>query len=251
MVLKIINFLKNKLNVCKLHFTYKKFLHDRSEDNLLIDIPTRLSYNFFESPVEYFSHYESFCVWATKIIKKQSTIIGSDLNILDLGGLKLNNALLAEDYKVSSIVLADCDDKISNVKYIYQDASKPLQLGSKSYDIFTSPVSLQLIGFGRYGDKLDPNALCNLIGELDRVLKNKSHLIISISYGKNILEFNRGYILDLQKIKILFNKWNLVDYIIDNNSSGKGFNYNERFTKDLRIKNDIGDYRVIFLHFER
>lgn len=174
------------------------------------------------------------------------------IRILDIGNLKVTNALIALDNDVSSLVLMDCEDRISDVNYMVQDIKNPLSLDDCSYDVFTSSVSLHLVGLGRYGDELNPNTLINFIGELDRVMKEKSELIFSISYGKNCLTFNGGWTFDIETLKNLFNKWELHDWLIDNHSSHTVKSYKERFTKDLSLKGWAeGEYRVIFLHFKR
>ena len=104
----------------------------------------------------------------------------------------------------------NCEDKISDVKYIIQDIGKPLKFNDNSFDIFSSSVSLHLVGLARYGDELNPNALIHFIKELDRVMKEKSELIFSISYGKNCLIFNEGWKFDIETLKKLFDKYELI-----------------------------------------
>lgn len=201
------------------------------------------------NPHEFFSHYDSYSFWLAKKIKEMN---GNSQNILDVGNLKVTNALLSLSNTVTSLTLMDCEDRISNVNYIIQDIAKPLQLADSSFDIFTSLASLHLVGLGRYGDEINPNTLINFIRELDRVMKKNSDLIFSISYGKNCLAFNEGWKFDIEILKKLFDKWELVDWLIDNHSSHTVKPYTERFTKDLSLDGWVeGEYRVIFLHFKR
>jgi hypothetical protein len=110
---------------------------------------------------------------------------------------------------------------------------------------------LHLIGLDRYGDKLDPNSLLNFIKELDRVMKPSSDLIFSITLRENYSSFNNGYVFDIKTIKILFNKWDLTDYLIDNNAHSEHKFFNERYTRGLdRTDYQFGNYRKIFLHFK-
>jgi SAM-dependent methyltransferase len=171
---------------------------------------------------------------------------------LDVGNIKVTNAILSIEHNVTSLVLMDCEDRISNVNYIIHDIANPLPFEKDSFDIFTSSVSLHLVGLGRYGDSINPNTLINFISELDRVMKPKSDVIISISYGKNFLSFNEGWKFDMNTLKELFKNWKLIDYLIDNHSSHIVKNYTERFTKDLNLDDwELGEYRVIYLHFKR
>lgn len=45
-------------------------------------------------------------------------------------------------------VLADCGDTISRVHYVRHDVADPLPFADASFDVFTSTVSLPLIGLG-------------------------------------------------------------------------------------------------------
>ena len=47
-------------------------------------------------------------------------------------------------------------DNISDIRYIKHDIPNVLPFSDKTFDIFTSPSTLHLIGQGRYGDELNP-----------------------------------------------------------------------------------------------
>ena len=51
------------------------------------------------------------------------------------------------------------------------DVSDPLPFESNSFDVFSSVVRLHLIGLGRYGDKINHNALLDFVLEIERVIK--------------------------------------------------------------------------------
>jgi len=203
-----------------------------------------------DDPTEFFSHYEAFSFWLASKLNSH----GGRRTILDIGSKKITNAILSASHDVTAIVLRNCHDRLSNVKYVIHDVSYRLPFKDKCFDTFTSMVSLPLVGLGRYGDRLDPNCLIHLIAELDRVMKKDSELIFSFCLGKDMLHFNNGWFLELDTIKKIFGPWRLRDYLVDNFSSP----YNEmdlateRYSQDAnteRIGN--GSYRVIFLHFSR
>lgn len=159
---------------------------------------------------------------------------------------------LSAHHNVSSLVLANPSDKLSNTKYITHDVSNELPFQNNSFDIFTSTVSIPLLGLGRYGDKVDPNAIENFIQELSRVMRNGSTIYISMCLGHNILCFNNGYYLTIEKIEQLFYNFKLKEYIIDM-WSGQNVNYSlERFINkcDLNLI-PISDYKVIIMKFEK
>ena len=203
-----------------------------------------------DDPTEFFTHYEAFSFWmASKLNNLKERRM-----ILDIGSKKITNAILSASHDVTAIVLRDCHDGLSNVKYVIHDVSYRLPFGDKFFDTFTSMVSLPLVGLGRYGDRLDPNCLIHLIAELDRVMKNDSELIFSFCLGKDMLNFNNGWFLELDTIKKLFGPWRLKDYLVDNYSSpyNKMDFTTERYSRDTNTERiGYGNYRVIFLHFSR
>ena len=159
---------------------------------------------------------------------------------------------LSAYHNVTSLVLANPSDTLSNTKYIKHDVSNVLPFENKTFDIFTSTVSIPLLGLGRYGDRVDPNAIENFIGELDRVMKDKSTLYISMCLGHNILCFNNGFYLTIEKIEKLFSNFKLKDTLIDM-WSGQNRNYlTERFVKTCDIKQiHSNDYKVIIMKFQK
>jgi SAM-dependent methyltransferase len=249
---KACNFLKKVENRLKNIFFYKKLkLYNSMMDKKhpFKNFPQKMIGNCSANPHEFFSHYDAYSLWLYRKITLKN---GGGKLILDVGNRKVTNAILSVTNKVTALVLMDCEDKLSNINYIIHDIAKPLPFEDNSYDVFTSLASLHLVGMSRYGDELNPNTLFNFIGELDRVLKDNSELIFSITYGKNCLTFNNGWIFDLDTLKMLFKPWELVDFLLDNNSSPNIKEYNERFTKNLSLENwQEGEYRTIFLHFKR
>lgn len=229
---------------------FKIYKSMMNEGHPFKNMPMKVIGDCSADPYEFFNHYDAFSVWLVRKLKLLGE--GKRLKILDVGSRKVVNAIIALEHDVTSIVLKDCEDSISDVKYIIQDIVKPLDLPDNYFDVFTSTVTLHLVGLGRYGDELNPYTLINFIGELDRVMKKNSDLIFSISYGKNCLTFNEGWKFDIQTLKKLFSKWELYDWLIDNHSGIPVKSYRERFTKDLSLDGWAeGEYRVIFLHFRR
>jgi hypothetical protein len=76
------------------------------------------------------------------------------------------NGILSATHDFTSLVLADCGDRLSNVNYVRHDVSDALPFPDHSFDVFTSMVSLPLVGMARYGDRLDPDCLIRLVAEL-------------------------------------------------------------------------------------
>ncbi|MDO8713799.1 MAG: DUF268 domain-containing protein [Polynucleobacter sp.] len=240
--------MERKVKYHALKKVYGKYKEGINEQHPFSKFQKSLIGDTSADPLEFFSHYDAYSFW----LAQKLMVAGNGKSILDVGNLKVTNGMLSLTNDVTSLVLADCEDKISSVSYVIQDISKPLNLSDNSFDVFTSSVSLHLVGLGRYGDEVNPNALIQFVDELNRVMKEKSELIFSISYGRNFLAFNEGWKFDIETIKSIFGQWELVDWLVDNKSSHTVHPFEQRFTKDLSLDGwGYGEYRVIFLHFKR
>lgn len=245
--------IRRKLAVIKQRTQAKKFIEAVFLDSPLYNLPVKLVGDSSGDPREFLNHYSAYGFWLANKLKASST--GKDkTSILDVGSPKMINAILSAEHDITAVVLADCKDSITNIKYVYHDVTEPLPFEDSLFDMFTSTVSLPLIGLARYGDKLDANSLVKFIRELDRVMKPDGELILSMCLGPNILAFNNGWFLDISTIQKLFKNWTLVDKLVDRWSASSG-TYDEskpRFTEDTDISGiPLGHYNVIFLHFKK
>jgi SAM-dependent methyltransferase len=230
--------------------TLKRYQAALAPASPLRDVPVRIVGDASADPTETIEHYDAFAFWCGERIVKRS----QRLAILDVGSKKMLNMAHATQHDVTALVLRDCGDSISPVKYVLHDVSDPLPFPDASFDVFTSTVSLPLIGLARYGDKLNPNCLPNLVAELRRVVKPDGELLVSMCLGRNILNFNNGWFFDLPKIEQIFEGWKLKDFLVDNWSSPRRSfaGVKPRFTRDVDVSaTATGDYRVIFLQFLR
>lgn len=221
-------------------------------DHLLKNASMRVVSDVAADPTEFFNHYDAFAFW---ICRKISPSI-KGRKILDLGGRKSVNSILSIYNEVSSIVLADCHDSLSNTRYVIHDVSYQLPFEDNSFDVFTSTVSLHLIGLGRYGDRFDPNCLPNFIKEINRVLRPNSELYFSICLGPDRLAFNNGWILSLDTVSQLFKGWKIAEIMVDHWSSPKNqpdVSIKERFSNNTEFITSMrpGDYKIGFFHFTR
>jgi 2-polyprenyl-6-methoxyphenol hydroxylase-like FAD-dependent oxidoreductase len=156
---------------------------------------------------------------------------------------------------VTAIVLADCSDRFSAVTYIRHDVTLPLPVPDRSFDCFTSTVALNLIGLGRYGDRVDANGIPHLISELGRVCSEDAELLFSLPLGPNLLSFNNHWCFDLDTIRYLFRGWRLEDAVADSWSAGRVVpigDASRRFVNPDQLPVIAeGDYRVVFCAFVR
>jgi hypothetical protein len=239
-----------KLRSAAVYPSYRKYVGSIKPDSPLHGIPTRLIGDASADPTEFFDHYDAFAFWATARLPTRP----ERLRILDLGSSKMMNGMLSVLHDVTALVLADCGDQISNVRYVRHDACDPLPFADACFDVFTSMASLPLVGLARYGDKLDPGCLEHVTTELRRVMKPQSSLLLSMCLGKNVLNFNNGWFLEMPVIERLFDAWVLVDHLVDELSgpTTPPAGRSPRFTTETSVERmNVGDYRVVFLHFKK
>lgn len=194
---------------------------------ILSDTEINLVSDSTTSPHEVFAHYDAFYFWIGRDIWQKSK-----LYILDIGGKKIMNAYLSANNFVTAVNLVSPVDTISNVNYIVADVTKKLPFTDSYFDLFISPVSLNLIGLGRYGDNIDAKAIPELIQELSRVMKDDSVMYISMILGRERIQFNHHYVFCFETIEKLFHGWKIIDYLVD--LQNIDLNYvGSRFTRDL------------------
>jgi SAM-dependent methyltransferase len=252
----IVHKIKGKLGKITIYSQYQQYISGIGTNHPLAGIQTRLVGNASADPNERLSQYDAYGFWAAKKIagKAASRSTGQRLQILDVGSPKMMNCVLSASHDITSLVLADCGDRLSAVNYQVHDVADKLPFSDQMFDVFTSSVAMPLFGLGRYGDKLDPNCLVNLIAELTRVMKPDGSLVVSLSLGPNVLNFNNSWFFDLPTIKRLFKGWEIVDHLVDHYSSPRAapVDPGQRFSKNASVDGmSLGDYRVIFLELQR
>jgi hypothetical protein len=168
----------------------------------------------------------------------------------------MQSAMLSANHDVTSLVLADCRDTFSAVKYVRGDISDRLPFANGSFDCLTSSATLQLVGLGRYGDRLNADCLPEFLREVDRVMTVSAELFVSMCFGPNLLAFNNSWFLDMDYLRKVFAGWTLDDALVDTWSSPKRNDYTRRPEQRVVPPSEVpaiavGDYRVIFCRFRR
>lgn len=240
-------FLKNKSSKKE----YQNFIQSVNSEYSKLDIKFEFKNNSFhkECPKEAPDHYSIFAYWVAK-----KNINVQHANILDVGNTKVSNLISSIRNNVTALVLENPTDDISNVQWIIQDIAEPLKFKDATFDIFTSPGSLHLIGLGRYGDKKDPLALLKFLKELKRVMKNNSKMYLLLPLGMDQLLYGFHFIYSFETIQKIFNDWEITDYMVDNEmkfgfdkSFSKRYNRFDQNTDITKFK--IGQYKIIYLEF--
>jgi len=241
-----------KLRYFSVRKQLRGYLAEMSPDNPLRGVPTRVIGDASADPTEFFNHYDIFAYWVAAHLARA----GRRRKVLDIGSPKMQSAMLSASHQVTSLVLADCRDTCSEVEYVRGDISDPLPFADGSFDCLTSSATLQLVGLGRYGDRLNADCLPHFLRELDRVMKPDAELFVSMCLGPNLLAFNNSWFLDLERLQALFAGWTLGEALVDTWSSPKGNDFSRRPEQRVVPPSEAppiarGDYRVILCRFRR
>lgn len=76
------------------------------------------------------------------------------------------------------------------------------------------------VGLGRYGDKIDPEADLNAIGELSRVLATNGNLFFVVPVGQPRIEYNAHRIYSYEQIVSYFPKLSLKEFTLIPENNG-------------------------------
>lgn len=269
-MMRFIRALKLIFGIPKSYFLFLRYFRSNLRDIPFGNIKVKIAPYQFIDPFEFFDYYAVFYAWVSRWFERRKR----RLKILDVGGVKIANAILSAKHDITSVVLKDPLDKITDIKYVICDVGDgKLPIYDDFFDVLICPATIHLIGLGRYGDKINPYAIPNFISEINRVMKREnSHIFLATTLGENALIFNIYYIFDFHTYLRLFKGWNLIEYFVDewSGSSGMvsqqdiksmGLKYGSnkfsfsippiRFSKNVESKKKIGEYKIIFLHFAR
>lgn len=118
-----------------------------------------------------------------------------------------------------------------------------LEMENGSIDSLSCLHVIEHIGLGRYGDSLDSNGTVKACKELQRVLKNKGKLYISLPIGKEKICFNAHRIFPPEKIIKYFNKLKLVSFsVVDDNGI---FHENVNYRNFANLDYGCGMYEFV------
>jgi hypothetical protein len=148
-------------------------------------------------------------------------------------------AHLAVFRKVNVLDIRPQKSSIKNVSFLKGDLSDKTTLtkigGQESISCLHT---LEHIGLGRYGDKIDPQGHLKAMKNLKQLLKRKGKLYLSVPIGnKERIEFNAHRIFNIETLLSIFSDFKLVSFsYIDDN-----YELHENVSlSDEEIKNSFG-----------
>lgn len=164
-------------------------------------------------------HYFQMDLWAARkvhqLAPKKHVDIGSRLD-----------GFVAHCASFSSLTMVDIrplKEPIRGLEFVQGDATDLRRIPDGSVDCLSSLHMLDDIGFGRYGDPIDPNAFRRAIVEFQRVVKPGGGLIIAVPVGKPRIIFP-GRVYSPETFVTYFQDCDLVEFSIEDDFRKLSFN---------------------------
>lgn len=146
------------------------------------------------------SHYIYHPAWAARVVKEIAPTVHYDISSILHFSTLLSAFIPVKffDYRPAKISL-------SNLTSERVDLNN-LPFPSGSIESVSCMHTIEHIGLGRYGDKIDPDADLRAFEELKRVVRSGGHLLIVVPLGKPVIRFNAHRIYSFEMIEGIFNR---------------------------------------------
>jgi predicted SAM-dependent methyltransferase len=154
----------------------------------------------------YDRHYLYHQAWAARVVAKINPPVHFDIS----SSLNFCTTLSAfipvqfYDYRPVNMNLNNLTSKSANLT--------GLPFEDNSIQSLSCMHTIEHIGLGRYGDKLDPEGDLKAISELQRVLKKNGNLLIVVPIGKPKIMFNAHRIYSYEQVLQFFDKLTLYEF---------------------------------------
>lgn len=122
--------------------------------------------------------------------------------------------LLVNRIEVTLFDIRPLKESVRNLTFFQTDATKLDGVQDESIDSLSALCSLEHFGLGRYGDPIDPDACFKVFHSIQRVMKKKGKIYISLPIGKEHLEFNAHRIFYPETVIKVFNRMKLLEFSV-------------------------------------
>lgn len=152
------------------------------------------------------AHYIYHPAWAARIIKKINPEKHIDISSTVHFCTMLSAFVPVEfyDYRPAKLNLSNLESK--------QGDLNQLPFETESVTSISCMHTIEHIGLGRYGDKIDPDGDLKAISELQRVVKKGGNLLLVTPLGLPGIKFNAHRIYSFEMIHNLFNDFELKNF---------------------------------------
>lgn len=171
------------------------------------------------------AHYVYHPAWAVRVLNK----IKPSKHI-DISSIVSFSAMASAFFKIDYYDYRPVNIHLSNLDSKKADLTR-LPFKDESIESLSCMHTIEHIGLGRYGDKIDPIGDKKAMAELRRVLKKKGDLIIVLPVGQKRILFNSHRIYSYSQVIDEFKEFELKEFAIvpDDASLGMVTNPKEDF----------------------
>jgi SAM-dependent methyltransferase len=151
-------------------------------------------------------HYIYHTAWAARVVKKINPVKHVDI------GSRLFFAVIASAFvPIDYYDYRPAELNLSNLKSGAADLLA-LPFPDQSIKSLSCMHTLEHVGLGRYGDKLDPLGDEKAMSELKRVLAPGGYLLVVVPVGEPKIIFNGHRIYSFAQIRQSFSEYELKDF---------------------------------------
>lgn len=162
-------------------------------------------------------HYVYHTSWAARVLTETKTIKHIDISssLYFSGIVSAFIPIDFYDYRPANINLSNLSSKEGNLM--------SLPFSDNSVKSISCMHTIEHIGLGRYGDKIDAEGDIKAINELKRVVAKDGNLLIVLPIGERaMIEFNAHRIYTYDLIISLFSGLKLKEFSLIPENEGKG-----------------------------
>ena len=152
------------------------------------------------------AHYFYHPVWAARKIREINPT-----KHIDVSSILYFSGMLSAFIPVDFYDYRPADINLSNLKSDHADLTK-LPFEDNSFNSLSCMHTVEHIGLGRYGDRLDPDGDLKAISELKRILAKDGSLFFVVPVGKPKIEFNAHRIYSYEQITEYFRELQLKEF---------------------------------------
>lgn len=161
-------------------------------------------------------HYVYHTAWASRVLSKIKPEEHVDISSLLMFSTNLSAFVPVKfydfrpaDFKMDGF----CSGKANLLKLPFED---------NSIKSLSCMHTVEHVGLGRYGDKIDPDGDLKAIGELKRVLAPDGNLIFVVPVGETKMRFNAHRIYSYRQIRGYFKELKLIEFALVPDDATRG-----------------------------
>lgn len=187
------------------YFQFKR-QNDKRLEMRFLDIHPCLSDRIKTTPFD--RHYIYHPAWAARILANTKPEYHTDFSSILAFGTIVSAFIPIKfyDYRVAPLSLNNFESGFADLTNLPFDNS--------SLPSVSCMHTIEHIGLGRYGDKLDPTGDIKAINELKRVVKQSGDILFVVPLGKPMIQFNGQRVYSKDQVIAYFSGCELKDFTL-------------------------------------